>query len=73
MVGVAASLHVAAVVPNMPYVEYPLAFPDSPIISELLDPPLIPGPDGTIPVPDRPGLGFTLNEDVVRRFRVPPH
>jgi L-alanine-DL-glutamate epimerase-like enolase superfamily enzyme len=71
MVGVAASVHIAAVVPNMPYIEYPLAFPDSPIISQLLDPPLVLDADGTIPVPHRPGLGFALNEDVVRRYRVP--
>ena len=24
-------------------------------------------------VPDRPGLGFELNEDVVKQFRVAPH
>ena len=72
MVGVAAEVHMAAVVPNMPYFEYPLAFPDSPTISELLDPPLVPDADGTINVPRRPGLGFELNEEVVSRFRVPP-
>ena len=73
MVGVAAEVHLAAVVTNMPYFEYPLAFPDSPIISELLDPPLMPDAEGFIEVPRRPGLGFTLNEGVVARFRVKPH
>ena len=72
MVGVAASVHIAAVVPNMPYIEYPLAFPDSPIISQLLEPTLEPDTSGYIEVPRRPGLGFTLNEDVVARYRVPP-
>lgn len=72
MVGVAAEVHLAAVVPNMPYFEYPLAFPDSPLISELLDPPLVPDAEGWIEVPRRPGLGFRLNERVVERFRVPP-
>jgi L-alanine-DL-glutamate epimerase-like enolase superfamily enzyme len=56
----------------MPYFEYPLAFPDSPLISELLDPPLVPDADGMIEVPTRPGLGFALNESVVDRYRVPP-
>jgi len=73
MVGVAAELHMAAVAPNMPYFEYPIAFPDSPIISELLEPRLAPDADGTIEVPRRPGLGFKLNEDVVRRYRVEPY
>lgn len=72
MVGVAAELHIAAVTPNTPYIEYPLSFPDSPIISQLLDPPLVPDADGLIQVPQRPGLGFALNEEVVERFRVPP-
>ena len=72
MVGVAAEVHLAAVVPNMPYFEYPLAIPDSPIISQLLEPPLVPDADGVIEVPRRPGLGFRLNEDVVRDFRVEP-
>ncbi len=72
MVGVAASVHIAAVVPNMPYFEYPLAFPDSPLISELLDPPLVPDADGTIAVPTRPGLGLALNESIVDRYRIPP-
>ena len=66
-------VHLAAVVPNMPYFEYPIAFPDSPIVSDLLDPPLVPDADGLIAVPQRPGLGFRLNEDVVREFRVEPH
>jgi L-alanine-DL-glutamate epimerase-like enolase superfamily enzyme len=73
MVGVAAEVHLAAVTPNMPYFEYPLAFPDSPLISDLLDPPLRPDTDGFIEVPDRPGLGFTLNEKIVERFRVKPY
>jgi L-alanine-DL-glutamate epimerase-like enolase superfamily enzyme len=29
--------------------------------------------DGTIAVPRRPGLGFRLNEDVVRDYRVEPY
>jgi L-alanine-DL-glutamate epimerase-like enolase superfamily enzyme len=73
MVGVAAEIQLAAVVPNMPYLEYPLAFPDSPIISDLLEPRLELEDDGTIAVPRRPGLGFRLNEDVVRDYRVEPY
>lgn len=72
MVGVAAAIHIAAVVPNMPYIEYPLAFPGSPLISELLIPTLAPDADGWIEVPKRPGLGFTLNEAMVEKYRVEP-
>ena len=73
MVGVAAEIHLAAVLPNMPYFEMPIAFPDSPIISELLLPAIEVDADGLIEVPQRPGLGFELNEEVVQRFRVAPH
>jgi len=60
------------VLPNMPYFEYPMAFPDSPIISDLLEPPLTPDRDGLIEVPTAPGLGVSLNEKVVERYRVKP-
>ena len=69
MVGVAAAVHIAAVLPNEPYFEFPLAYPNSPMITELLVPQLQPDSDGWIEVPKRPGLGFTLNEEVLKRFR----
>jgi L-alanine-DL-glutamate epimerase-like enolase superfamily enzyme len=72
MVGVAAAVHIAAVVPNMPYFEFPTAFPDSPAVSELLVPTLKSNSEGLIEVPRQPGLGFTLNDDVVKRYRTKP-
>lgn len=72
MVGVAAAVHLAAVLPNMPYIEYPIAFPESPMIDELLVPALRVDADGWIEVPKRPGLGFELNKDIVKRYRVEP-
>ena len=56
----------------MPYVEYPLTFSDSPLISELLVPALKPDAEGWIDVPERPGLGFGLNQDLLKRYRVAP-
>jgi L-alanine-DL-glutamate epimerase-like enolase superfamily enzyme len=73
MVGVAAEIHLAAVAPNMPYFETPIACPPSPIIEDLLTPRIEVRDDGTIEVPDRPGLGFELNEKVVARYRVEPY
>src|SRR5262249_21995243 len=72
MIGVAAAVDLAAVLPNMPSIEYPVAFPPSPLISDLFQPALIPSADGWLEVPTRPGLVFTLNEEVVRRYRVAP-
>ena len=73
MVGVAAELQIATVTPNTPFIEFPLAFPQSPAIVDLLTPRLELNTDGTITVPDRPGLGFSLNEEVVNQFRVEPY
>jgi len=71
---VAAEIHyLAAVLPNMPYFEFPMAFPDSPIISELLVPQVQVDQDGFVAVPQRPGLGFELNEEVIGKYRVEPH
>jgi predicted transcriptional regulator len=47
------------VTPNMPYFEYPIAFPDSPIISELVEPAITVNADGTIDVRHNYALGGT--------------
>ncbi|MBT3996060.1 MAG: mandelate racemase/muconate lactonizing enzyme family protein [Chloroflexi bacterium] len=73
VIGVAAELHLAAITPNMPYFEFPIAFPASPLVENLLLPNFEIAPDGTMEVPDRPGLGFELNEEVISDFRVDPY
>lgn len=69
LIGASAAVHIAAVVPNMPYFEFPTEFPERPEVVDLLVPPLRPDADGMIEVPKRPGLGFTLNEDIVKKYR----
>ena len=73
VIGVAAQLHLAAITPNMPYFEFPIAFPASPLVENLLLPNFEIALDGTMEVPDRPGLGFELNEEVISEFRVDPY
>eukprot|EP00747_Dinoflagellata_sp_TGD_P052087 gnl/TRDRNA2_/TRDRNA2_147713_c0_seq1.p1 gnl/TRDRNA2_/TRDRNA2_147713_c0~~gnl/TRDRNA2_/TRDRNA2_147713_c0_seq1.p1 ORF type:complete len:185 (-),score=22.51 gnl/TRDRNA2_/TRDRNA2_147713_c0_seq1:50-604(-) len=73
VVGSAFAVHVAAVAPNVPFFETAMAIPDSPVISDLLVPKLETRADGTILVPDRPGLGFELNEEVLKKYRVDPY
>jgi len=73
VIGVAVGIHLAAVTPNMPYFEYPIAFPSTPLVDDLLLPYFEIAEDGTMEVPDRPGLGFELNEDVLTEFRVDPY
>jgi L-alanine-DL-glutamate epimerase-like enolase superfamily enzyme len=57
----------------MPYFETPIAFPSTPLVENLLLPNFEIAEDGTMEVPNRPGLGFELNEDVVTEFRVDPY
>ena len=38
--------------------------------SEMFNPLLRPDADGFVTVPDRPGIGFELNMDLLDRYRV---
>jgi len=64
----AASLHVNAVLPDALYQEYCIA--DTPINQSLTNETLPIDGDGFLEVPTAPGIGVTLNEDVVARYRV---
>jgi L-alanine-DL-glutamate epimerase-like enolase superfamily enzyme len=66
-INLAASLHWMASCPDGDLVEYCLR--PSPLMRHLVRnlPPLV---DGRVPVPDGPGLGIELDEEVLGRFRV---
>lgn len=69
-IGIAASAHLCAIAVNAPDLEFlPRELSDSPLrqvlLSEELE--LI---DGRLPLPQAPGLGVTLDEEAVERFRV---
>jgi D-galactarolactone cycloisomerase len=61
--GLAATMHVAASTPGVPYVE----FPPGELTPALLTHPLR-CVDGFVTVPDRPGLGADPDPDVLARF-----
>lgn len=68
-IGIAASMHLAAIAPTCSYIEYlPAALSDSALRRELTvaDYEVV---DGFLPLPDRPGLGVTLSEEACRRYR----
>jgi L-alanine-DL-glutamate epimerase-like enolase superfamily enzyme len=65
-INTAAAAHVFASSPNG--VVFELKPEPSPMQHELVDEPLVQH-DGYVPVPDRPGLGVTVNESVVERYR----
>ena len=65
--GAAMGLHVAACMPNLtqPYdMVGPMAWEDTLVKEEF------PFEDGCFAVPDRPGLGYRLNPDAVRKYLV---
>jgi L-rhamnonate dehydratase len=64
---VAASLHFVATLDRPTYSEYSVA--GSPLVSDLLAEPFVLR-EGRLAVPDGPGLGIELDDDVVRRMRV---
>ena len=64
----AAGLHVAAAAPAGFIVEYSLGA--NPLLHDLVDE-KFPVKDGMVEIPDRPGLGLTINADFVRRHAMP--
>lgn len=61
----AASMHLVASIPNALYLEYTLS--DSPLNTDLF-PEAVVLRDGIAHVPEAPGLGVTLDVDVLRRY-----
>ena len=61
--GLAASLHLAAATPGVPYVE----FPGTPLVASLTAEP-IRFEGGTVRVPDRPGLGADPDPALLTRY-----
>lgn len=66
-VNLAAFVQFAASIPN-----YVLMESGSPHLNELVDSPLIVR-DGYVEVPDRPGIGVELREEVIGKFPYRPH
>jgi D-galactarolactone cycloisomerase len=64
-VGLAADLQLASAIPNTRFVEY---LTGSPFIDALVDEPWRLDDEGYLQIPDRPGLGITLNLDAVEQY-----
>ncbi|GIW79292.1 MAG: mandelate racemase [Gemmatales bacterium] len=67
-INIAASLHFVAALPNTSYFEY--CVEQGPLRTSLTiqDFPIT---NGRINVPEEPGLGIELNEEIVKKYRVP--
>ncbi|HEX8213459.1 MAG TPA: mandelate racemase/muconate lactonizing enzyme family protein [Longimicrobium sp.] len=66
-----ANMHFIASIPNGSWLE--LDQNPNPLRTELFQEPLTVRPDGTIALPERPGLGVVLNPETVERYRVERH
>lgn len=68
LIGIAASLHMAAAIPHCPFVEYlPAHLCESALRRELVRDNLE-FENSRLELPQRPGLGIELNTDALRRF-----
>jgi L-alanine-DL-glutamate epimerase-like enolase superfamily enzyme len=61
--GLAATLHVVASTPGVPYVEFPPGELEAPLMAERIR-----CAGGTVRVGDRPGLGADPPPDVIARY-----
>ncbi len=66
-VNIAASLHFVAALPNTHYFEYCVEQGD---LRKCLTKQSFPVIDGDISVPEEPGLGVDLNEEIVAKYRI---
>lgn len=66
----AATLQVLATVGNCPYVEYPLEPPALTVETQhgLLKEPILIDKDGCISVPQLPGIGVEIDEEMVKKY-----
>ncbi len=69
-IGIAASVHFAAAIPNCPFIEFqPAELCESILRCELVADPLF-MKNGVLQLPDKPGLGIELNYDALEKFAV---
>lgn len=66
-IGFAATLHLSAASPNSPFAECPQS--TSPLRTSLTNETFTVASDGTIEIPETPGLGISLNEKIVEKYR----
>ena len=66
----AASIHVAMSTPNCHILEVSQGY--MPMMYELFNEPFDVRPDGRVDAPTAPGLGFTLRDDALERFKYVP-
>jgi L-alanine-DL-glutamate epimerase-like enolase superfamily enzyme len=71
-IGIMANLHLAAAMPNCPYIEFPYDPPAWPVETRdfMLTEPVRIDKDGNAVLSDRPGLGIELDEEKLKHYEV---
>jgi L-alanine-DL-glutamate epimerase-like enolase superfamily enzyme len=64
-------MHFIASLPNAGLLEFDQN--TNPLRTELFEEPIRVLPDGTVKLPDRPGLGVTLNQATLDRYGIERH
>jgi len=64
-------MHLIASLPNAGLLEFDQN--PNPLRTELFEEPIQPDADGMVALPDRPGLGVTLRQDTLDRYRIERH
>jgi L-alanine-DL-glutamate epimerase-like enolase superfamily enzyme len=73
-IGIAATAHLAVATAHCPYIEFlPAPLSEAPLRRELVIEELQLTAGGQVPLPQRPGLGFELNWDAMRKYTVAHH
>ncbi len=75
-IGLMANLHLAAAIPNCPFLEFPHDPPSgftAAARDQMLLEPLTIDKEGCVRVPDRPGFGLVLDEERIARYTVSTH
>lgn len=70
-VALIANMHFIASLPNAGLLEFDQN--PNPLRTALFEEPIQISADGTVALPDRPGLGVTLNQETVDRYRIEQH
>ena len=66
-IAIAASLSLIATLPGEPWLEFDRS--QNPLREELSAEPFIADEDGTVPIPNGPGLGIEMDEATIERYR----
>ncbi|MCG8483795.1 MAG: mandelate racemase/muconate lactonizing enzyme family protein [Clostridia bacterium] len=67
-ISLASNLHLIGSIPNGSLLEYDRNY--NPLRNTLINEELLPDKNGFVHIPDRPGLGIEVNEDIIKKYSI---